>query len=89
MHGRGFGSFLSGANKFLKDNQIISKVASAIAPHLGESGASLVNKIGSVAGTLGYGRRRHRRMHHYGMGRRMHLGHGLHLGGALRLAGMR
>ena len=80
--GRGLGNFLSRANNYLKDSKLISKVASAVAPHLGESGQAIANKIASVSGSLGYGRRR--RMHRLGMGRRMRHHRGL----GLRLAGM-
>ena len=53
MRGRGFGSFLAGAHKFVKDNQLVSKIGSA----LGSMGVPYAGQIGSVAGSLGYGRR--------------------------------
>jgi hypothetical protein len=83
--GRGLMNFLGKANNYLKDNKLISRVATAVAPHLGESGQAIANKIASVSGSLGYGRRR-RRMHRVGMGRRHRLHH--LMGHGLRLAGM-
>ena len=47
-------------NRFLKEHKLISRGAAALAPHAGTFGP-LVGKIGSVAGALGYGKRRPRR----------------------------
>lgn len=69
MRGRGFGDFLSKANSFLKNSKIISTIGDSLA----EAGVPGAGLVGSIAGKLGYGRRRmHRRRH----------------GGALGLAGM-
>jgi len=57
MHGGGFLSFLGKANDFLKNSKLVSTVGSA----LGSAGVPFASQIGSVAGSLGYGRRRHRR----------------------------
>ena len=65
MRGRGFMDFISKAGDFLKKSKLISTVGSA----LGAAGIPFASQIGSVAGSLGFGRRRHRR------------GHGLHLAG--------
>ena len=54
MRGRGFADFLSKANTFLKNSKIVSGVGSA----LGAMGGPMLAKIGSVAGSLGYGRLR-------------------------------
>jgi len=72
MHGRGIMDFLGKANQFLRKNQVVSRVANTLA----NAGIApeITGKVGSVASSLGYGRRRHHRMRH--------------LGGALRLAGM-
>ena len=59
--GGSFGSFLKGANNFLKKSGLLST--------LGEVGSSLVpgkwgkriGTAGSIAGKLGYGRRRRRK----------------------------
>lgn len=82
MRGRGVMDFLKKAHNFVKANQLISKGATALAPivasRLGPTASGILSKVGSVAGSLGYGRRR-----------RMHRGRGVHLaGGALRLAGL-
>lgn len=65
MRGRGFLDFLGKANNFLKNSKLISSVGSA----LGAAGIPFASQIGSVAGSLGYGMRRHR-------------GYGLNLAGA-------
>jgi len=59
--GGSFESFLSGANKFLKNSGLLStlgEIGSQIAP--GKWGQR-IGMAGKVAGTLGYGRRRRRR----------------------------
>lgn len=66
QRGRGFMDFLSGANNFLKSSKLVSTIGSA----LGSAGVPFASQIGSVAGSLGYGRRRR--------------GHGLGLAGAGR-----
>ena len=66
MRGRGFMDFLSKANEFLRNSKLISSVGSA----LGSAGVPFASQIGSVAGSLGYGRRRR--------------GYGLRLAGAGR-----
>ena len=53
MRGRGFASFLGKANSFLKNSKLISGVGGA----LGAMGVPYASQIGSVAGSLGYGRR--------------------------------
>ena len=53
MRGRGFADFLSKANNFLKSSKLVSTVGSA----LGAAGLPFASQIGSVAGSLGYGRR--------------------------------
>lgn len=90
LRGRGLMDILKKAHSFVKSNQLISRGASALAPlvasRLGPNAANVLAKVGSVASSAGYGRRR--RMHSYG-GRRMYHGRGINLaGGALRLAGM-
>ena len=67
QRGSGFLSFLGKANNFLKNSKLISSVGSA----LGSAGVPFASQIGSVANSLGYGKKslRHRR------------------GGALSLAG--
>jgi hypothetical protein len=79
MRGRGIGSWLSGAQKFLKSHQAISKGAAYLAPMLSKDSLAgrLVGSIGTAASSLGYGRRRRAAR----MTRR-------YRGGALRLAGM-
>jgi len=52
--GGSFWGFLKKANSWLRRSGAISKVANA----LGSAGVPFASKIGSVAGTLGYGRRR-------------------------------
>ena len=54
MRGKGFMNFLSKANSFLKNSKLVSGVGSA----LGARGVPYASQIGSVAGSLGYGRRR-------------------------------
>ena len=53
MRGRGFADFLSKANGFLRNSKLISGVGGA----LGAMGVPYASQIGSVAGSLGYGRR--------------------------------
>jgi hypothetical protein len=52
--GTGIKDILSKINNFLRSTKIISSVGNA----LGTVGVPYASKIGSVAGTLGYGRRR-------------------------------
>ena len=52
--GTGLFDSLKSLHQKVKDNKVISRVASAIAPHAGKH-AELVNRIGSVAGQLGNG----------------------------------
>jgi hypothetical protein len=52
--GGSFGSFMKKANKFLKDNKVISKVA-GVASDLGVPKADV---IGKYAGKMGYGKKR-------------------------------
>lgn len=54
MRGRGLMDFLGKANNFLKQSKLVSSVGSA----LGAAGVPFASQIGSVAGSLGYGRRR-------------------------------
>lgn len=67
QRGRGIMDFISKAGKFLKDSKLISTVGNA----LGQAGIPLASQIGSVAGSLGFGRSMVRRRR----------------GGALKLAG--
>ena len=53
MRGRGFAEFLSKANGLLRNSKLISGVGGA----LGAMGVPYASQIGSVAGSLGYGRR--------------------------------
>lgn len=80
--GRGIMDFLNKAHSFVKNNQLVSKGASLLAPTIankfGSNAGNIAAKIGNVAGALGYGRRR--RMHRLGMGKRR-VGYGLHLAG--------
>ena len=83
--GRGVMDFLKKAQGFVKNNQLISRGAAMLAPHIanrfGDTAGNIASGIGSAAGALGYGRRRRRLMHHRG-GMRHHLyGHGLRLAG--------
>ena len=66
MRGKGFMDFLGKANNFLKSSKLVSTIGSA----LGSAGIPFASQIGSVAGSLGYGRRRR--------------GSGLHLAGGRR-----
>lgn len=75
MRGRGIMDLLGKANSFLKNTQLLSKGAAALAPHAGRFG-NYVTQAGNIAGSLGYGRRRRA-----GYGRRRHMGHGLRLAG--------
>ena len=54
MRGRGLMDFLGKANNFLRNSKLVSTVGSA----LGAAGVPFASQIGSVAGSLGYGRRR-------------------------------
>jgi hypothetical protein len=57
MKGAGFLSALSKANNWLRGNRAISKIANAVAS-TGVPGVSqLAGKIGSTAGSYGYGRK--------------------------------
>ena len=62
MHGNGFfssiGNAISKGNTYLKNTQLISKAAGALA----NAGVApeILGKVASVAGTLGYGYRRRR-----------------------------
>ena len=82
QNGEGFMDFLKGANKFLKDTKLISTLAPALGliPGVGEVAAPLV---GTVAGSLGYGKRRPHK-------KKMTAGRGLNPSGrGLMLAGQR
>ena len=58
MRGRGLADFLGKANNFLRSSKLVSTIGNA----LGAAGVPFASQIGSVAGSLGYGRRRrHRR----------------------------
>lgn len=78
LRGRGLMDFLKRGAQFAKDNQLISRGAALLAPHVankfGSNVGNILSKVGTAAGSLGYGRRRkmHRRI----------------LGNGLRLAGM-
>ena len=78
--GRGIGDWLKKAAGFAKSNQLISRGAAMLAPHVanrfGATAGNILSKVGEAAGQAGYGRRR--RMHRLHMGR---LGHGLRLAG--------
>lgn len=61
MHGSGkVMDFLKKAYNYVKNNKLVSRGLSQLAPHAGAY-APLVSGIGSVAGHLGFGRRLHRR----------------------------
>jgi hypothetical protein len=79
MHGRGLFSWLKKAHDWVKNNKIISTVGSALSglPVIG----NVAGVVGSVADTLGYGRRR--RSHRSIGGRR----HRRQRGGFLGIAG--
>ena len=81
--GRGLMDFLNKAHSFVKNNNLISKGASMLAPTItnrfGSTAGNILSKVGSAAGALGYGRRR--RLHRRGMGRHHRIGYGLHLAG--------
>lgn len=66
-HGRGLGSWLKGAagkvNNFLKSSKIISKVAPVLGGILPGAAGTIASKIGSFAGSHGYGRKRRNRKH--------------------------
>ena len=53
MRGKGFMDFFKKVNSWFKDNKVISKVGSALG-----SAVPYASQIGSIAGTLGYGRKR-------------------------------
>ncbi len=55
--GKGIKDILSKANKFLRKTKLISTVGSA----LGAVGVPYAGQVGSIAGTLGYGRRKPRK----------------------------
>jgi len=57
-NGRGIGSILSGVNKFLRKTKAISKIGSL----LGSAGVPYASQVSGVAGSLGYGIRRRRRV---------------------------
>ena len=65
MRGHGFMNLLKKGHDFLKKSQIISKTANALHESgIGGKHNALIGKIGSFAGSHGYGRRRvHRRAH--------------------------
>ena len=63
MRGRGMWDWVSKASDWLKNNKLISTVGNA----LGGIGIPYASQIGSVAGSLGYGRRRR----HHGRGLRL------------------
>lgn len=71
--GRGIMDFLKKANTFVKDNQLISRGANLLAPvvasRFGPGAAGILGKVGNVAGSLGYGRRR--RLYRRGRGLRL------------------
>ena len=54
QRGKGFMDFISRAGSFLKNSKLISTVANG----LGAAGVPLAGQIGSVANSLGFGRRR-------------------------------
>jgi hypothetical protein len=54
MRGGSLRSILGGVNKFLRRTKLVSRVGSA----LGAVGVPYAGSVGSVAGSLGYGRRR-------------------------------
>ena len=66
MRGKGLMSFLGKANNFLRNSKLVSTIGNS----LGAAGVPFASQIGSVAGSLGYGRRRR--------------GRGLRLAGGMR-----
>lgn len=75
LRGRGLMDFLKKGAQFVKDNQLISKGASLLAPHVtnrfGSNAGNILNKVGTVAGALGYGRMNRRRINRRGYGLRL------------------
>lgn len=55
MQSKPFGSFLSGANQFLKDSKLISNVANGLQSVLPPGPSSVAGVVGKAAGALGYG----------------------------------
>lgn len=77
FRGRGLTEWLSKAGKWIKDNKFVSRGLSAVSNILPPGYSTVAKTAGSVAGALGYGRRR-----------RHIRGSGIGLaGGSLRLAG--
>ena len=64
--GRGIGSALRSVNRFLRGTKAISRIGNA----LGSIGVPYASQVGSVAGSLGYGRRTRRRRRRRGGCRR-------------------
>lgn len=83
MRGRGFMDFVKKVGRFLHKTKIISRVGNI----LGKAGVPYAGAIGSAAGKLGFGRRRHRRYHRRGGALKL-AGQGLGLGGGMRHMGM-
>ena len=54
MKGRGFFDFIKQVGSFLKDTKLVSTIGNA----LGAVGVPFAGQIGSVAGQLGFGKRR-------------------------------
>jgi len=60
MHGSGLFDWIKKAHSWIKNNKVISTVGSALSgvPVIG----NVAGVVGSIADTLGYGRRRHKRV---------------------------
>ena len=54
--GKGLGSWLRKAHDWIKKHKLVSRIGSV----LGSAGVPYAGSVGSVAGKLGYGRRRRR-----------------------------
>ena len=60
MRGRGVMELLRRGSDFLKNTQLLSKGAAALAPSIGGKFGGYLSQAGNLAGSLGYGRRRRR-----------------------------
>ena len=58
--GGSFGSFLKGANSFLKKSGLLSTLGNLGSQIVPGKWGQRIGKAGSIAGSLGYGRRRRR-----------------------------
>lgn len=77
MRGRGIMDFLRKAHSFVRKNKVISRGANALSYVLPGKYRKVAEKVGGIAGTLGYGRRSR------GSGLRL-AGQGITLAGGMR-----